>query len=166
MKLEQLALVLIGAAACSCMICTPTPQPNPPTPFDWEPQGAALWASGTFTATVDSTIQTAGQGGNHLIVTTNISSAGLSTASDVRIAAFIRSGATLVGSSNRLITLTQGGGNDVQLNVQICPGNTPVVGKPLLVEVWAARDGDHQLLSRIDSNVTPSCAGSSCGACQ
>jgi hypothetical protein len=165
-KTRRAVLVLVGIALCGCMICTPTPTPTPPTPVNWEPQGSALWSSGTFTATVNSAIQSAGQGGNHLEVDTTISAAGLSTASDVRIAAFIRNGATLVGSSNRLVTLSSSGGNDVTLNVQICPSNFMVVNQQLNVEVWAAREGDHQLLSRLTSTVTPACAAGSCGACQ
>lgn len=148
------------------MICAPTPTPTP-QPFDWEPQGSALWSSGTFTANVNTAIMTAGQGGNHLDVNVNVSAAGLTTASEVRIAAFIRSGATLVGSTNRLVTLsTSDAGNQIELTLQICPSNAAVIGQPLLFEIWAAREGDHQLLSRMTSTVTPACGSGSCGTCR
>lgn len=161
---RRFVLVLIGLWVCGCMICAPTPTPTP-SPVGWEPSGSALWPSGTMTASVDSLIQTAGQGGNHLEATVSIGPGGLSTATEVRIALFIRDGATQVASTSRTVTL-DASSTQFTLNAQICPSSTPVIGKPLSWELWAAREGDHQLLAQRLGTVTPACAGSACGACQ
>lgn len=127
-----------------------------------------MWAPGTLDATVGSEILTAGQGGNHLEVNLAVGSAGLSTATEVRVAAFVRSNGTQVGTTNRRVTLDRTTTNSFTLNVVICPSNVAVVNQPLQYEIWAAREGDHQLLERKTGTVTPTCdqAGGTCGACR
>ncbi|MBL8911032.1 MAG: hypothetical protein JNM17_10090 [Archangium sp.] len=162
---RRFILTLIGIAVCGCMICTPTPTPTP-TPIGWEPMGSAMWTAGTLGAVVDSTVQSAGQGGNHLEINVTVGSAGLSSATEVRIAAFVRLNGTQLGSTNRVVTLDRMTTNDFTLNVQICPSSVAVVGQELQYEIWAAREGDHQLLERKTGTVTPACGGGSCGACR
>lgn len=163
---RRFVLVLIGLWVCGCMICAPTPTPTPtPSPVGWEPSGSALWPSGTMIASVDPLIQTAGQGGNHLQATVSIGAGGLSSATEVRIAVFLRTGPTLVGSSNRRVTL-DASSTQFALNVQICPADRVVIGQALQWEIWAAREGDHQLLAQGLGTVTPACTGNECGACR
>lgn len=159
--------MLIGIAVCGCMICAPAP-PTTPSPVGWEPSGAAMWTPGTLDATVGNTILSAGQGGNHLEISLAVGSAGLSSATEVRVAAFIRSNGTQVGSTNRRVTLDRNTTNNFTMNVVICPSNVAVVDQELQFEVWAAREGDHQLLERKIGTVKPTCgqAGGTCGACQ
>lgn len=163
---RRFILTLIGIAVCGCMICAPAPPTPNPTPVGWEPMGAAMWTPGTLDVQVNSTIQSAGQGGNHLEFDLAVGSAGLSSATEVRVAIFVRNNGTQVGMTHRAVTLDRNTTNNFTMNAVICPSNASVISQPLQYEVWAAREGDHQLLERKTGTVTPACGGGSCGACR
>jgi hypothetical protein len=168
---------LIALAVCGCMICTPPPTPSPPE-TSWEPSGAALWATGTLRTQLGADLHTAGQGGMHLLLGVAVGPGGYSTTTEVRFRAVARRGGALVGAAHRTATLTPPANPDAgvladggfeslaEVPIVLCPpSNGPVLGQSLEVEVWAAREGDHQLLERTTLSVTPVCPGGGCSVC-